>query len=111
MTSYWHPFSDVGALEVSGELAIVSGEGAYVFDAQGKRYFDSTAALWYCNVGHGRADIAEAAAKQMRAIAAYTNYADFTTPPSTELAERLASIAPVLDSRIFFVSGGSDAVD
>jgi adenosylmethionine-8-amino-7-oxononanoate aminotransferase len=101
----------MGAVESSGELPIVRGEGAYVFDADGKRYFDATAGLWYCNVGHGRAEIAEAAARQMRAIAAYNNYGDLTTPPSSELAERVASFAPFAGSKVFFCSGGSDAVD
>ena len=45
MTSYWHPFADMGVVEVSGELPIVRGEGAYVFDADGRRYFDATAGL------------------------------------------------------------------
>jgi adenosylmethionine-8-amino-7-oxononanoate aminotransferase len=111
MTRYWHPFADMGTLEASGELAIVRGDGAYVFDAAGERYFDATAALWYCNVGHGRAEIADAAARQLRELAAYNNYGDLTTPPATELAERVAALAPVPDSRVFFGSGGSDAVD
>src|SRR4051794_5546725 len=110
MTSYWHPFSDLGAVEASGELAIVRGEGAHVFDADGRRYFDATAGLWYCNVGHGRAEIADAAARQLRELAAYNNYGDLTTPAATELAERVAALAPVADSRVFFVSGGSDAI-
>ena len=111
MTSYWHPFADMGAVEAEGEFPIVRGEGAYVFGADGTRYFDATAALWYCNVGHGRTEIAEAAARQMRAIAAYTNYTHFTTPPTSELAERVAALAPVPGSKVFFTSGGSDAID
>ena len=111
MTSYWHPFADMGAVEASGELTIVRGEGAYVFDAAGKRYFDATAGLWYCNVGHGRAEIADAAAAQMRDLAAYNNYGDLTTRPASELAERVAALAPVPGSKVFFVSGGSDAID
>src|SRR5207253_1660750 len=70
-----------------------------------------TAALWYCNVGHGRAEIGDAAARQMRAIAAYNNYGDLTTTPTSELAERVAALVPVPGSKVFFVSGGSDAVD
>jgi adenosylmethionine-8-amino-7-oxononanoate aminotransferase len=111
VSRYWHPFFDLGAVEASGELAIVRGEGAYVFDADGKRYFDATAALWYCNVGHGRAEIADAVARQLRDLASYNNYGDLTTPAATELAERVAALAPVADSRVFFVSGGSDAID
>jgi putrescine---pyruvate transaminase len=111
MTSYWHPFADMGSVTESGELAIVHGEGAYIYDADGKRYFDATAGLWYCNVGHGRAEIAEAAATQLRALAAYNNYGDLTTPVASELAERVAGLAPVPDSKVFFCSGGSEAVD
>jgi len=111
MTSYWHPFADMGVVEASGELPIVRGEGAYVFDADGRRYFDATAGLWYCNVGHGRAEIAEAVARQLRVLAAYNNYGDLTTPAASELAERVAAFAPVPGSKVFFCSGGSDAVD
>jgi len=111
VTSYWHPFADMGAVEASGELAIVRGEGAYVFDAAGKRYFDATAGLWYCNVGHGRAEIADAAAAQMRDLAAYNNYGDLTTRPASELAERVSALAPGPGSKVFFASGGSDAID
>ena len=101
----------MGAVEASGELAIVRGEGAYVFDSDGRRYFDATAGLWYCNVGHGRAEIAEATARQLRELAAYNNYGDLTTPAASELAERVAARAPVPASKVFFCSGGSDAVD
>lgn len=111
MTSYWHPFADMGAVEATGELAIVRGEGAYVFDRDGTRYFDATAGLWYCNVGHGRTEIADAAARQLRELAAYNNYGDLTTPAASELAERVAALAPVAGSKVFFCSGGSDAVD
>ena len=111
VTSYWHPFADMGAVEASGELPIVRGEGAYVFDAAGRRYFDATAGLWYCNVGHGRGEIADAAAAQMRELAAYNNYGDLTTRPASELAERVAALAPVAGSKVFFASGGSDAID
>jgi adenosylmethionine-8-amino-7-oxononanoate aminotransferase len=101
----------MGAVAQSGELSIVRGEGAYVFDVSGNRYFDATAGLWYCNVGHGRAEIADATARQLRDIAAYNNYGDLTTPAASELADRIAALAPVPESRVFFCSGGSDAVD
>src|SRR5215469_12308690 len=101
----------MGAVEASGELAIVRGEGAYVFDSNGRRYFDATAGLWYCNVGHGRVEIAEATARQLSELAAYNNYGNLTTPAATELSERVAALAPVSGSKVFFCSGGSDAVD
>jgi adenosylmethionine-8-amino-7-oxononanoate aminotransferase len=110
-TALWHPFADMGAIERGGELVISHGEGAYVYDVDGRRYFDSTASLWYANVGWGRAEIADAVAEQVRRIPAYSNFGDTTTGPTIELAEKLASIAPVPGSKVFFTSGGSDAVD
>jgi adenosylmethionine-8-amino-7-oxononanoate aminotransferase len=111
MGSLWHPFADMGAVERDGEFVIARGEGAYVFDAEGNRYLDATAGLWFTNVGHGRAELAEAAARQMREVAAYSTFGDYATEPTIELAERLAGIAPVPGSKVFFTSGGSDSVD
>jgi putrescine---pyruvate transaminase len=111
MGAYWHPFADMASVEADGELVIASGEGAWVTDEEGRRYLDATAGLWYCNVGHGRPELAEAAARQMRRLAAYTTFGDLATRPTLDLAERLASIAPVPGSKIFLTSGGSDSVD
>jgi putrescine aminotransferase len=111
MGALWHPFSDMGIVERDGEFVLTRGEGAYVWDEHGNRYLDSTAGLWFANVGHGRAELAEAAARQMSALAAYSTFGDFASPPTVELAERLASIAPVPGSKVFLTSGGSDSVD
>jgi putrescine---pyruvate transaminase len=111
MSSYWHPFADMGAITVDGPLVIDRGEGAYVFDEGGRRYYDAAAGLWYCNVGYGRAEIADAAAEQMRRLSAYSNFGDFATRPTLDLAERLAGLAPMEDAKVFFTSGGSDSVD
>lgn len=111
MGALWHPFSDMGAVERDGEFVIARGEGVHVFDTEGNRYLDATAGLWFTNVGHGRTALADAAAEQMRTIAAYSTFGDYTTPTTVELAERLAGIAPVPGSRVFFTSGGSDSVD
>jgi adenosylmethionine-8-amino-7-oxononanoate aminotransferase len=110
-SALWHPFADMGAVERSGELVISHGEGAHVYDVDGRRYFDSTASLWYANVGWGRTEIADAVAEQMRRIPAYSSFGDTTTVPTIELAEKVASLAPVPGSKVFFTSGGSDAVD
>ena len=56
-TSLWHPFSDMAAIR-GNELVIERGEGVWLWDDQGNRYLDGSASLWYCNVGHGRAEIA-----------------------------------------------------
>jgi adenosylmethionine-8-amino-7-oxononanoate aminotransferase len=79
MTEFWHPFASMGTVEATGELTIVRGEGAYVFDDGGRRLFDASGALWYANVGHGRSELAEAAAAQIRKIAAFSNYAELVT--------------------------------
>jgi adenosylmethionine-8-amino-7-oxononanoate aminotransferase len=111
MGSLWHPFSDMAVVERDGELVIARGQGAVVWDDQGNRYLDATAGLWFANIGHGRAEIAEAAAAQMRQVAAYSTFGDYVTKPTVELAERLAGIAPVPGSKVFLTSGGSDSID
>ncbi len=111
MTRFWHPFADMAAVEAAGEVSIVRGEGVHVWDADGNRYLDASASLWYCNVGHGRAEIADAVAEQLRRLEAYSTFGDLTTPPTSALAERVAAIAPVRDSRVFLTSGGSDSID
>ena len=111
MTSFWHPFADMAAIEATGETTIVRGRGSHVWDADGNRYLDATAGLWFCNVGHGRAEIAAAADRQMRELSAYHTFGDLTNPPTAALVERVASLAPVANSKVFLTSGGSDSVD
>ena len=110
-TRLWHPFADMAAVAAAGELVIDRGEGAHVVDEQGRRYLDASAGLWYCNVGHGRAALADAAATQMRRLASYSAFGDLATRPALDLAQRLAAMAPVPDARVFLTSGGSDSVD
>ena len=111
MTSFWHPFADMHAVEERGALALTGGDGAYVTDAGGRRYLDATASLWYCNVGWGRTEIADAAIAQMRELPAYSTFGDLTNGPAEAIAERVASLAPVADSKVFLTSGGSDSID
>jgi adenosylmethionine-8-amino-7-oxononanoate aminotransferase len=111
MTTFWHPFADMAALESAGELTIVRGEGSHVWDADGTRYLDATAGLWFANVGHGRAEIADAASAQMRRLAAYHTFGDLTNEPTAALTDRVASLAPMADAKVFLTSGGSDSVD
>src|ERR1051326_3469941 len=98
---------------VRGEaLAIVRGEGARIWDDRGREFLDATAALWFCNVGHGRAELAEAAARQMRELAAYHTFGPFTNPRAEELARRVAELSPLADAKVFLTAGGgSDAID
>ncbi len=92
-------------------VTIVRGDGALVWDADGTEYVDSMASLWYCNAGHGRREIAERAAEQMRTLAAYSCFDPFTNEPADELAERVAGLSPIPDGRVFFCDSGSEAID
>jgi putrescine aminotransferase len=111
MTRFWHSFADMAAVERTGEVVIDRGEGVHIWDEAGRRYLDATAALWYCNVGYGRAEIADAAADQLRKLSAYSTFGDLSNRPAIALAERVASVAPVPDGRVFLTSGGSDSID
>jgi putrescine aminotransferase len=111
VTRFWHPVADMHAVAVSGELILDRAEGCHLWDEQGRRYLDATAGLWYANVGYGREEIAEAAAAQMRRMHAYSHYGDVSSRPTTELAERISSFAPMEDAAVFFASGGGEAVE
>jgi putrescine aminotransferase len=107
---YWHPFADMGAVS-HRELLIERGEGVWVYDAEDRRFLDGTASLWYANIGHGRGEVADAVAAQMRRLEAYSTFGDFGNRPANELAERLGAHAPMDGARIFLASGGGDAID
>lgn len=109
-TRLWHPFADMSAVD-GHEFVVARGEGAWIWDADGRRYLDGTAALWYSNVGHGRPEIADAVSAQLRTLDAYGAFGDFANEPATVLAERLAAAAPVDDARVFLTTGGGEAID
>jgi len=107
----WNPFANMAA--VAGHtVTIVGGEGATVHDADGRSYLDAIGSLWYCNVGHGRSELADAAAAQMRDLACYQTFEVFSNKPAEALARRVASLVPMTDAKVFFTpGGGSDAID
>jgi adenosylmethionine-8-amino-7-oxononanoate aminotransferase len=109
-TRLWHPFADMHAVR-GDELVIARGEGVHVWDEDGNRYLDATASLWCVNVGHGRTEIADAAARQLRTLASYSAFGAFANRPALDLAERLCALAPQDDARVFLGSGGGDAID
>jgi adenosylmethionine-8-amino-7-oxononanoate aminotransferase len=86
------------------------GEGARLYDVQGREYLDGIAGLWVVNAGHGRREIAQAYADQAARLG-YASAMTYTTTPAVRLAEKLAEITPGDLSRVFFVSGGSEAVE
>ena len=107
-SAFLHPFAKPTR---ESFIRIVRGEGALLWDADGNELIDGMASLWYCAVGHGRGEIADAVAAQMRTLEAYSCFDPFTNGPADELAEVLHGIAPMDDSRVFFCCSGSEAVD
>lgn len=110
MTSLWHPFAEMYSVQ-HDPFVIVRGEGCYVFDEHGRRYLDATAGLWFANLGYGRREVVDAVRDQLERLFAYHTFTDFATRPTLDLAERIAAHLPEAGSKIFFTSGGSDAVD
>ncbi len=86
----------------------VSGKGSTVTDAEGNTYIDGLSGLWNVNVGHGRVELAEAAAQQMSTLGYFSGYTGSSTVPAIELAGRLVELAPDMQA-VFFSSGGADA--
>jgi adenosylmethionine-8-amino-7-oxononanoate aminotransferase len=89
---------------------IVRGEGAYIWDDTGRRYLDGLSGLFVVQVGHGREELAEAAARQARTLPFFPLWS-FAHPSAIELADRLAGYAPADLNRVFFTTGGGDAVE
>jgi adenosylmethionine-8-amino-7-oxononanoate aminotransferase len=89
---------------------ITRGEGVHIWDSDGKQFIDGLSGLFVVQVGHGRAELAEAAAKQAETLAFFPLWS-FATPPAIELAERIANYAPGDLNRVFFTTGGGEAVE
>src|SRR6266513_6385690 len=107
----WMHFTRMGAYDEQHEVPIiVRGEGPYVWDEHGNRYLDGLSALFCVNAGHGRAELGEAAARQVAELDFYTIWT-FAHPLAIELAARVASLAPGDLNRVFLTSGGSEAVE
>ena len=106
----WMHFTRMSAYDDHEIPIIVRGEGCYVYDEHGKRYLDGLSALFCVNIGHGRADVVQAGADQAKELGFYTNWS-YAHPPAIRLAARIASLAPGELNRVFFTSGGSEAVE
>jgi adenosylmethionine-8-amino-7-oxononanoate aminotransferase len=107
----WMHFTRLGVYGEQHEVPVmVRGEGAFVWDQHGKRYLDGLAGLFTSQLGHGRYELGEAAAKQAGELAYFPIWT-YAHPRAIELAERLAALAPGDLNRIFFTSGGSEAVE
>jgi adenosylmethionine-8-amino-7-oxononanoate aminotransferase len=106
----WMHFTRIGDDPHAPVPIIAGGDGCYVYDTDGKRYLDGLSALFCVNVGHGRPELAEAAATQIRELDFFTCWS-YAHPRAIELATRVAALAPGDLNRVFFTSGGSEAVE
>lgn len=106
--SFLHAFSKPAK---EGFINLVRGSGALVWDDAGREYVDGIASLWYCAVGHGRREIADAVARQISTLESYSTFDPFTNEVADRLADRLRAIAPMPDARVFLCGSGSEAVD
>ncbi|KAB1657789.1 aspartate aminotransferase family protein [Pseudoclavibacter chungangensis] len=106
----WMHFTRQSTMAEQGVPIIVRGEGHHIWDAAGRRYFDGLSGLFVVNAGHGRRRLAEAAAKQASELAYFPLWS-YAHPAAIELAARLADLAPGSLNRVFFTSGGGEAVE
>ncbi|MGL5857440.1 MAG: aspartate aminotransferase family protein [Angustibacter sp.] len=107
----WLHFSRHSVYEGGGSVPVmVRGEGAYVYDDAGRRYLDGLAGLFTVQVGHGRRELAEAAARQAGELAFFPLWS-YAHPNAIDLAERLAQLTPGDLNRVFFTTGGGEAVE
>lgn len=106
----WMHFTRHGSYRDADVPVMVRGEGVHLYDSQGKRYLDALAGLFVNQLGHGREDLAEAAAKQARELA-FMPLWSYAHPTAVEAAQRVAGFAPGDLNRVFFTSGGGEAVE
>src|SRR4051812_4025183 len=106
----WMHFTRHSTYDTADVPVIVRGEGPYIWDAQGKRYLDALAGLFVSQLGHGRTELADAAAAQAKELA-FMPLWSYAHPNAIELAARVASYAPGDLNRVFFTSGGGEAVE
>ncbi|MGR3367457.1 MAG: aspartate aminotransferase family protein [Sagittula sp.] len=106
-----HPFTHAGGLKDKGARIITRAEGCWLQDSEGNRILDAMAGLWCVNVGYGREELAEVAARQMRDLPFYNTFFQTSHVPAINLAARLAELAPGDLNHVFFANSGSEAND
>ena len=107
-----HSFADLWSLKQAGETTVIArGNGVHVYDASGNRFYDGIAGLWCVNVGHGREEIIDAIATQLRELDYYSTFYNLTHPLASQLAEKVASLAPDNLNHVYFANSGSVAND
>jgi len=111
LNHFLHPFTHFDSFKTAGSTVMVKSEGVYVWDSNGNRYLDGIGGLWCVNVGHGRSEIAEAIAEQARRMCYYTPFGATTNIPASNLAGKIADLAPGSLNHVFFSLAGSEAND
>ena len=108
---FLHPFTDFQALAKKGSRVIARAEGIYVWDSDGHKILDAMSGLWCVNVGYGRAELIEAATRQLNTLPFYNSFFQTATPAAIELAELLAQVTPPQFEHVFFCNSGSEGND
>ena len=108
---FLHPFTDFQALADKGSRIITRGEGIYIWDSEGHRILDAMSGLWCVNTGYGQQSLIDAATRQLQTLPFYNAFFQTATPPSIELAETLAEVAPPGFRHVFFTGSGSEGND
>ena len=106
-----HPFSDTNALNERGARVITKANGVFLTDSDGNEFLDAMAGLWCVNIGYGREELAEAAARQMKQLPYYNTFFMTTHPPVVALSQKLAEVTPEGMNRVFYAGSGSEAND
>jgi 4-aminobutyrate---pyruvate transaminase len=109
--SVLHPYTQLRAHEANGPLTIVSGDGVWVTDIDGRRYIEGMAGLWCATLGFGEKRLVAAATRQMEELSFYHLFGGKAHPAAIRLAEKLIALAPTPMARVFFTCSGSEAVD
>ncbi|MEL6619155.1 MAG: aminotransferase class III-fold pyridoxal phosphate-dependent enzyme, partial [Pseudomonadota bacterium] len=108
---HMHPFTAQGELAQKGARVITRADGVWLYDSDGNEILDAMAGLWCVNIGYGRGELADVAARQMRELPYYNTFFQTTHVPAIALAQKLAELAPGDLNHVFFAGSGSEAND
>jgi adenosylmethionine-8-amino-7-oxononanoate aminotransferase len=107
-SSFLHSFAKPSS---DAFINIVRGDMALLWDDKGNKYIDGIGSLWYCQIGHGRTEMADAVAAQISTLETYSTFDPFTNPLAEEVAQVIASLSPIANSRVFLCGSGSESID
>ncbi len=107
-SSFLHSFAKPSS---DAFINVVRGDMALLWDDKGNEYIDGIGSLWYCQIGHGRTEMADAVAAQISTLETYSTFDPFTNPLAEEVAKVIASLSPIANSRVFLCGSGSESID